>query len=340
MLRAEGEWVSLGFYYGETMNKIMIALAAALFAFGTSSAYAARDTIRIVGSSTVYPFTTTVAEQFAKKSGAPTPIVEATGTGGGIKMFCEGAGEDTPDAVNASRPMKQTEIDACKANGITPIEVKIGIDAIVLAMSKDHEDMILSTRHLYHALAKYRIVEGEFIENVAVNWNDIDPALPAHKIEVLGPPPTSGTRDSFVELVMEKQCKAEIKEYGLNISEADEKTYCRSMREDGAFIEAGENDNLIVQKLNANPTAMGIFGFSFLEENANIVKGALINDVSPDYDSIQAGEYPISRPLYVYFKKEHIGVIPNLQEFIDEYQSEEAIGEDGYLTEKGLITLK
>jgi phosphate transport system substrate-binding protein len=321
-------------------NKLLIALSAALFAFGTSSAYAARDTIRIVGSSTVYPFTTTVAEQFSKKTGAPTPIVEATGTGGGIKMFCEGAGEDTPDAVNASRPMKQTEIDACKANGITPIEVKIGIDAIVLAMAKEHEDMVLSTRHLYHALAKYRIVDGKFVENTTVNWSDIDPALPSHKIEVLGPPPTSGTRDSFVELVMEKQCKAEIEEFGLSVTPDDEKMYCKSMREDGAFVEAGENDNLIVQKLQANPTAMGIFGFSFLEENASIVKGARINDVSPDYDSIQAGEYPISRPLFVYFKKEHVGVIPNLQEFIDEYQNEDAIGEDGYLTEKGLISLK
>lgn len=321
-------------------NKIMITLAAALFAFGTSSVYAARDTIRIVGSSTVYPFTTTVAEQFGKKTGAPTPIVEATGTGGGIKMFCEGAGEDTPDAVNASRPMKDAEKETCAKNGITPIEVKIGIDAIVLAMAKEHDDMVISTRDIYHALAKYRLIDGEFIENAAVTWKDIHPSLPNHKIEVLGPPPTSGTRDSFVELVMEKECKAEIEEAGLTVSEADEKTYCKSMREDGAFIEAGENDNLIVQKLQANPTAMGIFGYSFLEENAAIVKGAIINDVSPEYDSIQSGEYPISRPLFVYFKKEHIGTIPNLQEFIDEYQNEDAIGEDGYLTEKGLISLK
>ena len=318
----------------------MLTLAAVLFAFGTSSVYAARDTIRVVGSSTVYPFTTTVAEQFGKKTGAPTPIVEATGTGGGIKMFCEGASVDTPDAVNASRPIKDAEKELCASNGVTPIEVKIGIDAIILAMSKNHDDMEISTRNIYHALAKYRLVDGEFIENAAVTWSDIDPALPNHKIEVLGPPPTSGTRDSFVELVMEKECKAEIKEAGLTVSEEDEKTYCRSMREDGAFVEAGENDNLIVQKLEANPTAMGIFGFSFLEENANIVKGAVINDVTPEYDSIQAGNYPISRPLYVYFKKEHIDLIPNLQEFIDEYQSEDAIGEDGYLTEKGLIALK
>jgi phosphate transport system substrate-binding protein len=321
-------------------NKLLIALSAALFAFGTSSAYAARDTVRIVGSSTVYPFTTIVAENFGKKTGAPTPIVESTGTGGGIKMFCEGVGEDMPDAVNASRPMKQVEIDTCTANGITPIEVKIGIDAIVLAMAKDHDDVSISTRDLYRALARYRIVDGKFVENTSVTWSDINPDLPSHKIEVLGPPPTSGTRDSFVELVMEKECKAEIKEAGLSVTPDDEKMYCKAMREDGAFIEAGENDNLIVQKLQKNPNAMGIFGYSFLEENASTIKGATINDVTPDFDNIQSGNYAISRPLFVYFKKEHIGVVPNLQEFIDEYQSEEAIGEDGYLTEKGLITLK
>lgn len=322
------------------MNRSLVALAAALIAFGTSSAYAARDQIRIVGSSTVYPFTTIVAETFGKKTGASTPIVESTGTGGGIKLFCEGIGDATPDAVNASRPIKKEEAETCAKNGVTPIEVKIGYDAIVLAMAKEHDDMVISTRDIYHALAKYVVVDGKFIENPFVNWSDINPSLPSHKIEVLGPPPTSGTRDSFVELVMEKQCKLEIKEANITVTPDEEKMYCKSMREDGAFIEAGENDNLIVQKLRANPTAMGIFGFSFLEENANVVKGATINDVTPDYGSIQSGEYPISRPLFVYFKKEHIGVISNLQEFIDEYQSEDAIGSEGYLTEKGLISLK
>lgn len=321
------------------MKKTMLTLAAVLFAFGTSSVYASRDQIRIVGSSTVYPFTTIVAEQFNGKTGASTPIVEATGTGGGIKMFCEGTGENTPDAVNASRPMKKNEIETCKANGVTPIEVKIGIDAIILAMAKEHDDVSISTRDIYRALAKFVIADGKFVENSAVKWSDINPALPDHKIEVLGPPPTSGTRDSFVELVMEKECKAAIKESGITVTEDEQKSYCKSIREDGAFVEAGENDNLIVQKLQANPTAMGIFGYSFLEENASTVKGAIINDVKPEYESIQAGEYPISRPLFVYFKKEHIDVIPNLQEFIDEYKSEDAIGEDGYLTEKGLIAL-
>lgn len=320
-------------------NKLMIALAATLFAFGTSAAYASRDTIRIVGSSTVYPFTTTVAEQFGKKIGAQTPIVESTGTGGGIKLFCAGTGEDTPDAVNASRAIKDTEKETCAKNGVTPVEIKIGIDAIVLAMSKEHESMELTTDIIYRALAKWVIVDGKFVENKSTTWSDVDASLPNGKIEVLGPPPTSGTRDSFVELVLEKECKKAAKDAGIKLSADDEKMYCKSMREDGAFIEAGENDTLIVQKLQGNPNALGIFGYSFLEENTSIVKGATINGVVPDYDTIKAGEYPISRPLFVYFKQEHFDVIPNLKEFMEEYQSEEAVGEEGYLIEKGLISI-
>lgn len=320
------------------MKKLLTAAVA--FSLMITPALAARDTIRIVGSSTVYPFTTIVAEQFGKKTGAPTPIVEATGTGGGIKMFCEGTGDDTPDAVNASRHIKDTEVETCKKNGVTVTEIKIGYDAIVLAMAKEHSDMALTTEMLYKALAKFVIVDGEIIENPTKVWSDIDPSLPNNKIEVLGPPPTSGTRDSFVELVIEKECKAAAKAANLTLSDDDEKTICKSMREDGAFIEAGENDNLIVQKLQSNPNALGIFGYSFLEENTNVVKGASINGVSPEYDSIKAGEYPIARPLFVYFKNEHFDVIPNLKEFMEEYQSDEAIGDEGYLTEKGLISLK
>lgn len=322
-------------------NKTMIALAATLFAFGTSAAYAARDQIRIVGSSTVYPFTTTVAENFGKKTGAKTPIVEATGTGGGIKMFCEGNGEDTPDAVNASRPMKDEERKICAENGVNNItEIVIGIDAIIIAMSKEHPGIKLSTNDIYRAVAKYVFIDGGFVENPIKTWNEIRPDLPTDKIEILGPPPTSGTRDSFVELVLEKECKAEIKKNGVIVSEDDEKIFCKSVREDGSYIEAGENDNLIVQKLQTNPTALGIFGYSFLEENLNTIQGAVINDVNPDYDSIAAGNYPISRKLYVYFKGDHFDTIPNLREFMEEYQSEEAIGEDGYLVDKGLISVK
>lgn len=319
--------------------KKLLTIAVAL-GIAIAPAYASRDTIRIVGSSTVYPFTTAVAEQFGKKTGTPTPIVEATGTGGGMKMFCEGAGEETPDAVNASRPIKDAEKETCAKNGVTPVEVKIGYDAIVLAMAKEHEDMNLTTKDIYLALAKYIMIEGEFVENPVKLWSDINPSFPNAKIEVLGPPPTSGTRDSFVELVIEKECKAAIKEAGVTVSEEDEKIYCKSVREDGAYIEAGENDNLIVQKLQANPNALGIFGYSFLEENTNTIKGATVNGIVPEYDAIKGGDYPISRSLFIYFKQEHFDKIPNLNEFKQEYESDDALGEDGYLVEKGLISLK
>lgn len=321
------------------MKKIL--LVAAALSFFVAPAFAARDEIRIVGSSTVYPFTTTVAEQFAKKNGTKAPIVESTGTGGGMKLFCAGDGEDTPDAVNASRPMKDEEKKLCNQNGVNNItEITIGLDAIVLAMSKDHPEMKLTTQDIYKALAKYVVVDGQFIENPSVAWSDIRPDLPNDKIEVLGPPPTSGTRDSFVELVIEKECKAAVKSANLTLSENDEKKYCKSVREDGKFVEAGENDNLIVQKLQANPHSLGIFGYSFLEQNANTIQGAIINDVAPEYDAIQEGKYPVSRKLYVYFKGDHFDLIPDLKKFMEEYQSDAAIGEDGYLVDKGLIPLK
>ena len=333
-----GGWSAQNFFMEKCMKKLIIVAVA--LGFATASAYAARDTIRIVGSSTVYPFTTAVAETFGKKAGAKTPIVESTGTGGGFKLFCAGVGENHPDATNASREIKDVEKEECTKNGVTPIEVKIGIDAIVLAMSKDHESMTLTTDNIYRALAKWVIVDGKFVENKSVTWKDVDSKLPNGKIEVLGPPPTSGTRDSFVELIMEKACKKATKDANIKLSADDEKKFCRSMREDGAFIEAGENDSLIVQKLQNNKNALGIFGYSFLEENTNVVKGATIDGVVPDYDSIKAGKYPISRPLFVYFKKEHLETVPNLKKFMEEYQSESAIGEEGYLAEKGLISLK
>lgn len=319
--------------------KKFITIAVAL-GLAIAPAYAARDQIRIVGSSTVYPFTTTVAEQFGKKIGASTPIVEATGTGGGIKLFCAGTGDVHPDAVNASRAMKDGEKEECAKNGVTPVELQIGFDAIIMAMSKNHDDMALTTEMIYRALARYVIIDGEIVENPYKTWNDVDASLPAGKIEVLGPPPTSGTRDSFVELVLEKECKKAVKEAGLTMTEDEEKSVCKSMREDGAFIEAGENDNMIVKKLESNPNALGIFGYSFLEENLNSIKGATVNGVAPEYDAIKAGNYPISRPLFVYFKQEHFDVIPNLREFMEEYQSEDALGEEGYLTDKGLVSSK
>ena len=307
-------------------------------AMSATAVLAAGDQVRIVGSSTVYPFTTTVAEAFGKQ-GHETPIVEATGTGGGIKLFCSDVGPDSPSIVNASRKIKDAEIEACAKGGVSvPMEFKIGYDAIVLAHAKGYA-MDLNTRQIYLALAKRVIIDGQVIDNPYVKWSDINGGLPSNKIEVLGPPPTSGTRDSFVELVLEKECKALIKEYNMTVSADEEKSLCKSIREDGGYVEAGENDNLIVQKLQANPTAVGVFGYSFLEENLNVLEGATVNGFTPEFESIVTGEYPISRPLFIYVKTEHYDASPEVKAFVAEYISEKAIGEEGYLVDKGLIPM-
>jgi phosphate transport system substrate-binding protein len=321
------------------MKKVLLAVSAlALFA----GPALARDQIRIVGSSTVYPFTTTVAENFGKTSGMKTPVVESTGTGGGMKLFCAGAGEDTPDMTNASRRIKKSEFEDCAKNGVTDIvEIKVGFDGLSIAASKDAPDMKLTKQQLFLALAKQvPDKDGKLVDNPNKMWSDIDASLPAEKIEVLGPPPTSGTRDSFMELGMEPGA-AKFKSLE-DLKKADAKAYdavWKSIREDGAFVEAGENDNLIVQKLQANPKALGIFGYSFLEENAKTIKGTEIEGVLPSYDSISSGDYKMSRPLYIYVKKQHVGQVPGMAEFVAEYVSPNALGNDGYLADKGLITL-
>ncbi len=317
-------------------------LAASLVALTAVPALAARDQIRIVGSSTVYPFTTAAAEQFGKASGMKTPVVESTGTGGGMKLFCAGIGEDTPDFTNASRRIKKSEFDDCAKNGVTEvIEIKVGFDGLSIAQSKDAPDVSLTKQQVFMALAKeVPDKDGKLVPNPYKNWSDIDPSLPNVKIEVLGPPPTSGTRDSFMELVMEAGAAKFESLEALKKSDAKafEKVW-KAMREDGAYVEAGENDNLIVQKLQANPKALGIFGFSFLEENAAVIKDVAVDGVKASYESIADGSYKVARPLYVYAKKQHVGVIPGMQEFIAEYVSDKALGEDGYLSEKGLVTL-
>ena len=316
--------------------KLMYALVG--LAMSATAVLAAEYQVRVLGSSTVYPFTSAVAEKFGKL-GHATPIVESTGTGGGIKMFCSDSSLESASIVNASRPIKDTEVASCNENGIAaPLEFKIGYDAIVLAHLKGYS-LDLTTRQIYLALAKQIVVDGKFVDNPHVKWSDIDPALPDNKIEVLGPPPTSGTRDSFVELVIEKECKASIKESGLSLSEDEVKSLCKSIREDGGFVEAGENDNLIVQKLQNNPTSVGIFGFSFLEENLGALEGAKINGFSPNFETVVTNEYPVSRPLFIYVKKEHYDTNPDVRAFVAEYISEEAIGEEGYLVDKGLIPL-
>ena len=314
-----------------------LILATTILAAASSQAFA-RDEIRIVGSSTVYPFTTAVAETFGKTSGK-TPVVESTGTGGGFKLFCAAAGVDSPDFTNASRAIKKSEFEDCAKKGINVIEIKVGFDGLTVATAG--EPIKLTKQQIFMALAKQvPDASGKLVDNPYKMWNEIDASLPATKIEVLGPPPSSGTRDSFVELVMEKG--AEKFESLAAMKKADAKAFegvWKSIREDGAYVEAGENDNLIVQKLEANKAAFGIFGFSFLEENAGKINGVEVDGVSPSYETIAGGEYKVARPLYVYAKKEHIGVIPGMAEFMAEYVSEAAIGADGYLADKGLVAL-
>jgi phosphate transport system substrate-binding protein len=320
-----------------TRTTMALALAGAAVA-GLAGPAEARDQIRIVGSSTVYPFATAVAEQFGTKYQFPTPVVESTGSGGGLKLFCAGVGEGHPDITNSSRRIKQSEVQQCADNGVAEItEVKIGYDGIVLANSKDAARMSVTIPQIWQALAKEVPVDGEIRANPYQNWSEIDPSLPEQKIEVLGPPPTSGTRDAFVELVMQEGCQ----EFEAVSALGEERmtAVCATMREDGAFVEAGENDNLIVQKLEANSDAFGIFGFSFLDQNLDLLQGSLINGEEPTFEEIADGAYPVSRSLYFYVKNAHVDVIPGIKDYVDEFTSEAAIGEDGYLTDKGLIPL-
>lgn len=325
------------------MKKLLLTASAAALAFGMSAGMAAaRDQIRVVGSSTVYPFTTAVAEQFGKTSGNKTPVVESTGTGGGMKLFCEGVGEQFPDATNASRRIKKSEFENCAKNGVTDIvEIKVGFDGLTFASSKAAAPLKVTRQQLFLALAKeVPGPDGKLIANPNKNWSDIDPSLPNVKIEVLGPPPTSGTRDSMHELFLEPGA-ASIESLGA-LKKSDSKAFdvvWKSVREDGAYVEAGENDNVIVQKLEGNPNAYGVFGFSFLEENAAKLQGAEVDGVVPAFETIADGSYKPSRELFIYIKKAHVGTIPGLDQFAAEYVSDKATGEDGYLSEKGLVPL-
>jgi phosphate transport system substrate-binding protein len=327
------------------MSTKFITTAAALAAVGIvgfADAASARDQIRIVGSSTVYPFTTAVAEQIGKTGGLKTPVVESTGTGGGFKLFCAGVGVGHPDVTNASRAIRKSEFEDCAKNGVTDVvEIKVGIDGLTIAQSKAGPALKLTLSQAFLALAEQvPDKDGKLVANPYKNWSDIDGSLPNVKIEVLGPPPTSGTRDAFHELIME--VGAEKIPALAALRKSDRKAFdtaWKSIRKDGAYVEAGENDNVIVQKLEANRNAFGIFGYSFLEENAAKLRGVPLNGVAPEYDAIAAGKYPGSRPLFIYVKKQHIGVIPGLDKFVGEYVSSKAMSKDGYLALKGLISL-
>jgi len=323
------------------MKKLPLVIAAGLVA--SASAASARDYIEIVGSSTVYPFATVVAETFGNKTKFKTPKIESTGSGGGMKLFCSGTGIDTPDITNASRRIKKSEFDTCQKNGVKDIvEIQVGFDGIAIANAKSAPQMELTRKDLYLALAKTVPGKnpGELMLNPYKTWKDVNPALPATKIEVLGPPPTSGTRDAFAELALEGGCKKF--DFIKAMKKEDKKLYkatCHEVREDGAYIEAGENDNLIVQKLEKNPNALGVFGFSFLDQNSDKVQGSKIDGVDLSFESIADGSYPVSRPLYFYVKSAHVGKVPGIQEFLAEFVNEDSFGTEGYLTEKGLIPM-
>ena len=303
-----------------------------------------RDQINVVGSSTVYPFSTVVAENFGNKTGIKVPKIESTGSGGGMKLFCKGLGTGHPDITNASRRIKKNEFNQCKENGIDVVEIKVGYDGIVIANSKKAKLLNLTKRQIFLALAK-QVPEGNkeggsLVDNPNKKWSDIDPNLPNKKIEVLGPPPTSGTRDAFNELAIEGGCKTFPKLKA--IKKQDKKKYkdiCRAVREDGAFIEAGENDNLIVQKLVENESAFGVFGFSFLIENEDKIQGSTVDGIAPTMETIADKSYGVSRPLYFYVKLAHVDVIPGIREFLAEYTSEDSWGPGGYLEERGMIPM-
>ncbi len=354
----------------KTKTLLIPALLAGVSALATPAF--TRDTIHIVGSSTVYPFSTAVAENFGAQTSFPTPIVESTGSGGGMKLFCQGVGENTPDITNASRRMKANEWKLCHQNGVTEIvEVKIGFDGIVIANAMEAPEFNLTLKQVFLAFAaKVPVADDNCVlkDNPYTRWSQIAPSLPDIKIEAYGPPPTSGTRDAFVEIAMEHGAKEIACLKALKAAKPGDATYqkivpilpenmgksadgkalkgkkifkqiAHMLREDGAWIDAGENDNAIVQTLEKTPNAIGIFGFSFLDQNGDQIKGAIIDGNEPSFENIASGVYPVSRDLFFYVKKQHKDLVPGLAEYVAEFTSDDAWGEYGYLGDKGLIPL-
>lgn len=324
-------------------NLGQLSLVAGTAILCAMTAAEARDRISIVGSSTVFPYTQAVAEEFAARTGAPAPVLESTGTGGGFKVFCGGVGENHPDITGASRRITRSEFELCAGNGVTDItEAQIGYDGLSIAISRANEaDWDLTEEQIFRALAaELPDGKGGFAANSNRLWSDINPSLPATPILVYGPPPTSGTRDAFVELVMQDGCSGLPGMAELKKADTDRwNEVCSRMRQDGAFVEAGENDNLIVQRLAADGNALGIFGYSYVYENADRLKTVRINGVAPDFDTIADGSYPVARPLFFYVKNAHRELVPDLNDFLAEYVSDEALGPNGYLAERGLTPL-
>lgn len=324
--------------------KKIVAGAAFLLLWAGAGAAQEREYLVIVGSSTVYPFAKSVAGRFADNGRFLPPVITSTGSGGGFRLFCEGVGGLFPDITNASRRMKKSEFDSCREHGVQDIvEIKIGYDGIVLATSRKFPPLHLSRRDIFLALAKsVPAPDGkeELVPNPYTTWRDVNPALPALAIRVLGPPPTSGTRDAFEEMVMESGARSIGWLNALKKKNKQEfRSIARAIREDGAYVESGEDDRLIVQRLSGSDSLVGIFGFSFLAGNTDIIQGSFIDGVRPTFDSIASGAYPVSRPLFFYVKKAHAGAVPGIREYLDRFTSEAAWGPGGYLAGEGLIPL-
>lgn len=326
------------------LSHYITAVTATLALAATADAQG-RDQIRIVGSSTVFPFSTAVAESFGAKTEFSTPVVESTGSGGGLRLFCSGVGAEYPDITNASRRMKASEYENCQSNGVRDItEVRIGFDGIVLGSADNGGDPVeLTLTQLWLALAAEVPADescSSFVANPNERWSDIDPSLPDQRIEVFGPPPTSGTRDAFVELGMQGGARGIACMDTLHDDDEDRfEQIASTIREDGMWIDAGENDNAIVQTLVNTPTAFGVFGFSFLDQNSDRLVGAEIDGVSPEFDAIAEGSYPVSRSLFFYVKNQHADLVPGLADYVAEFTSDDAWGEFGYLSDRGLIPL-
>ena len=314
---------------------MMIAVAIGLSGCTGAGDDAVRDHISVVGSSTVFPFTTAVAEQFVRRTpDAAAPVVESTGTGGGINLFCKGLGVRFPDVADASRRMKPDEFATCHRNGVDAImEIQIGIDGVAFAEAVNGPKLRLTPADVFRALAAAPMHR----RNTARTWHEVNSALPAVPITVYGPPATSGTRDALAELILARGCEAVMPEMARTRDTATQifKQTCTRIRDDGAYVDAGENDNLIVQKLQANPQAVGIFGYSYLEANKDKLVGVPIDGIAPTYETIASGAYPGSRPLYLYVKALHLKAIPGLARFLDIYA--ESWGPDGPMIRRGLI---
>lgn len=332
------------------MNRTLFAAVSAIALVGLTAcgenqkagAPGGTSGILAVGSSTVFPFASRVAENFSRTSDGAAPRVESLGTGGGIQRFCEGVGQGTPDIANASRPMKKSEFELCQKNGVTDIvEIKIGFDGIVIATARNGESMNFRLQDLYLGLAKeVPGAGGAFVANPSTTWNQVNPGLPSQRIQVYGPPPTSGTRDAFLELGMAPGAKLIPALAAVDEANGDRfETLAHTLREDNGWIDSGENDNAIVQTLTRTPGSLGVFGFSFLEQNMDTVKPLTIDGVAPSAAAIADGSYPLARSLYIYVKKQHIGVTPGLKEFVMEFMSDAAAGRGGYLQDRGLVPL-